>query len=132
MKPAFYQVREALEASWDEHTSYLAVSDPTNPALGQCYPTSRVMQHFFPEMDIVRGVVWTGYREETHFWNILVGEDATYHIDLSWQQFPKGSVVRSYEVLDRHDLGDGEEMRRRCDLLLRRVTRHLEAVSAWL
>ncbi|MBC7546228.1 hypothetical protein H7171_00605 [Candidatus Saccharibacteria bacterium] len=46
MKADMLKIREALEASWDEKTSYLAVKQEGNPALGQCYPTSRVVQHF--------------------------------------------------------------------------------------
>src|SRR5579872_6391973 len=34
-------LREALEASWDTATAYGGVSEAGNPALGQCYPTSR-------------------------------------------------------------------------------------------
>ena len=54
-------LREALEAFWDEKTSYLAANKAGNPSLGQCYPTSRVIQHFFPETEIVKGnVEWQG------------------------------------------------------------------------
>lgn len=38
-------LREALEASWDEKTSYLGVKEKGNPALGQCYPTFRVVRY---------------------------------------------------------------------------------------
>ena len=34
----------ALEASWDHLTAYRGVVCAGNPALGQCYPTSRVVQ----------------------------------------------------------------------------------------
>ena len=50
-------LREALEASWGEKTSYLAAKKAGNPSLGQCYPTPRVIQHFFPETEIVKGKV---------------------------------------------------------------------------
>jgi hypothetical protein len=40
---------------------------------------------------------------------------------LSWQQFPAGSVVKEFVVLDRQDLDDSEDTIRRCDLLLKRV-----------
>jgi hypothetical protein len=53
------ELREALEASWDEATSYGCVSEAGNPALGQCYPTSWVVQQFYPEVEIVEGEVWT-------------------------------------------------------------------------
>ena len=119
------RLREALEASWDEKTSYLAVKEKGNPALGQCYPTSRVVQHFFPETEIVKGRVWNGKEIETHFWNVLKVKDDLYHIDLTWQQFPQGSKVREYTILDRNELGDSEPTVKRCELLLERVNRYL-------
>lgn len=119
------QLREAIEASWDEQTAYLVVKQEGNPALGKCYPTSWVVQHFFPDTEIIKGRVWNGTEEETHFWNGLMVNGTMYHIDLSWQQFPAGSSVRSYEVLDRNNLGDGEDAVRRCNLLLQRVKDYL-------
>ena len=120
------RLREALEASWDEKTSYLAVKEKGNPALGQCYPTSRVVQHFSPETEIVKGKVWNGKEIETHFWNVLKVKDNLYHIDLTWQQFPQGSKVREYTILDRNQLGDSEPTVKRCELLLERVTNYLK------
>lgn len=46
-------LREALEASWDRQTAYGAVEQAGNPALGQCYPTSRVVQHYYPATEII-------------------------------------------------------------------------------
>lgn len=120
------RLREALEASWDEKTSYLAVKEKGNPALGQCYPTSRVVQHFFPETEIVKGRVWNGKEIETHFWNVLKVKGDLYHIDLTWQQFPQGSKVRKYTILDRNKLGDSEPTLKRCELLLERVNNYLQ------
>lgn len=120
------RLREALEASWDEKTSYLAVKEKGNPALGQCYPTSRVVQQFFPETEIVKGKVWNGKEIETHFWNILKVKDNLYHIDLTWQQFPQGSKVREYTILDRNELGDSGPTVKRCELLLERVNDYLQ------
>lgn len=125
-KTDLLQLREALETSWDEKTSYLAVKEKGNPALGQCYPTSRVVQHFFPETEIVKGKVWNGKEIETHFWNILKVKDDLYHIDLTWQQFPYGSKVRKYTILDRNELDDSEPTVKRCELLLERVNAHLD------
>jgi hypothetical protein len=119
------RLREALEVSWDRQTAYQGVEEAGNPALGQCYPTSRVVQHYYPATEIIRGKVWTGQREETHFWNALLVGGQWYHVDLSWQQFPSGSVVREFEVLDRQTLGDGEATMARCALLLQRVENHL-------
>jgi hypothetical protein len=115
----------ALEASWDRCTAYGGVAQPGNPALGQCYPTSRVVQFFYPEVEIARGDVWTGSSTECHFWNIRgSGNDAEW-IDLSWKQFPPGSVVQRFELLDRGLLGDSPATLERCALLLRRVLAHL-------
>jgi hypothetical protein len=119
------RLREALEASWDWQTAYMEAEQAGNPALGQCYPTSRVVQHYYPATEIVKGTVWTGDKDEIHFWNVLpVGKD-WYQIDLSWRQFPAGSVTREFVVLDRSDLGDSETTTQRCALLLQRVEDYL-------
>ena len=120
------RLREALEASWDRNTSYLGAEQAGNPALGQCYPTCRVVQHYYPDTEIMRGKVQIkGGREETHFWNAFRHDDDWYHIDLSWQQFPPGARVSEFIVLDRHNLGDSDATVKRCDLLLSRVENHL-------
>lgn len=120
------QIREALEASWDEQTSYLAVKQLGNPALGQCYPTSWVIQHFFPATEIIKGHIWTGKDLEVHFWNGLQIDNTLYHLDLTWHQFPAGSSVRDFEILDRHTLNDSVSTTHRCELLLERVVRYME------
>lgn len=122
MKPDFIKLREAIEASWDEKTSYLGVSQAGNPALGQCYPTSLTVQHFFPETKLIKGKVWNGNELETHFWNGLEVNDTLYHIDLSWQQFPPGSQVREFNIIDLSQLNDTPGTVERCRLLLERVT----------
>ena len=129
-KFSMLELREALEASWDAATSYGGVSEPGNPALGQCYPTSRVVQHFYPEVEIAEGEVWTGKSVEKHFWNVLVSENNEYHIDLTWQQFPAGSVIRSFKIRDRKTLGDRPATIERCNLLRDRVVRYLEGKRA--
>jgi hypothetical protein len=123
------RLREALEASWDKLTAYGAVEKVGNATLGQCYPTARVVQHYYPTTEIIKGKVWTGEREEIHFWNGLPVGDKWYHIDFSWNQFPAGSVVREFVVLDRHDLGDSEVTLERCALLLKRVEAYLSNSS---
>lgn len=128
-KPNVLQIREALEASWDEKTAYLGVKIEGNPALGQCYPTARVVQNFFPKTEIVKGEVWTGKRIEVHFWNVLIVGDSYYHIDLSWQQFPHGSSIKEYQILDRKTLGDSQETTERYEILLRRVLQYLKSVK---
>jgi hypothetical protein len=71
-------------------------------ALGQCYPTSRVVQWFFPDLEIASGEVDTGSALEVHFWNIDPTSDPAEHVDLTWRQFPKGSKVAGFKILDRH------------------------------
>ena len=115
------RLRSALEASWDSQTSYDRVIKLGVPALGQCYPTARVVQHFFPETDIAEGEVWTGRETEKHFWNVVDHGGTAFHIDLTWQQFPFGSSVRSYAVRDRSNLQDSAETLTRVAILLSRV-----------
>jgi hypothetical protein len=121
------QLREALEASWDSKTSYLAVSDKGNPALGQCYPTSWVVQFFFPKTEIAQGHVWTGKSMEKHFWNVLEIDGVQYHIDLTWQQFPHGSSVQDFKIRNREALGDSQKTVERCELLRIRVIDYLSS-----
>ena len=116
---------EAIEASWDHRTAYAGITRPGNPAFGQCYPTSRVVQFFYPELEIARGDVWTGSGTECHFWNVRGTGDQAEWIDLSWKQFPPGSAVRRFELLDRERLGDSPPTVERCALLLRRVLARL-------
>ncbi len=127
-RPDLASLAAALEASWDHRTAYGGVTQPGNPALGQCYPTSRVVQFFYPETEIACGDVWTGSAIECHFWNVRgSGPDAEW-IDLTWQQFPPGSVVRHFKLLDRRCLGDSPPTVERCALLRRRVAAYLTAL----
>jgi hypothetical protein len=73
------EIREAIEASWDSATSYGGVVRPDNPAYGQCYPTARVVQHFFPETEIAEGEVWAGREAEKHSWNVVRQRNSVSH-----------------------------------------------------
>jgi hypothetical protein len=42
------RLREALEASWDGQSAFKAVEKVGNSALGQCSPTAKVVQHYYP------------------------------------------------------------------------------------
>ncbi len=119
------RLREALEASWDSRTSYGAVEQAGKPALGQCYPSCRVVQHYYPATEILKGTVWTGESEESHFWNGLAVGDDWLPIDFTWRQFPAGSAVLEFGMLDREALGDTEPTIQRCALLLKRVEEYL-------
>jgi hypothetical protein len=111
-------LRDALQVSWDRLTAHLGASSPDNPSLGQCYPTSWVVQRFFPESEIVQGVVVSAAGEDMHFWNLFPGD---VHVDFTWQQFPHGASVREWWVREREGLGDGPATTERCHLLLARV-----------
>ena len=124
------RLREALTASWDKRTAYLEVEEIGNPALGQCYPTSRIVKHYYPETEIIKGHVWSGKTSEVHFWNALRVGDEWYHIDLTWQQFPIGSVIEEFAVLEHQELNDSEGTMIRCELLLKRVDDYIKACSS--
>lgn len=125
MAPSMIRVREALEGSWSPATAYLGASRLGVPSLGQCYSTSRVLQLLYPALEIVEGRVWTGSAQEKHFWNLVDTVSGEVHVDLTWQQFPPGSVVRDWHVRDRATLNDSEATLQRVEVLLRRVHRHL-------
>ena len=93
--------------------------------MGQCYPTSRTVQHYYPASDIIKGAVWTGKALEVHFWNVLRIGASDYHIDFTWQQFPHGSTVQQFAIIARDELHDSAATTRRCSLLLSRVEDYL-------
>jgi len=49
----FLDLRQAIEKSWQPDTAYGFVEEKGNPALGQCYPTSRVVQYYYPKSEVV-------------------------------------------------------------------------------
>jgi len=113
------QLKQALEVSWRPDTAYLGASQPGNPALGQCYPTARVVQWFFPRFEIALGEVDTGFSREAHFWNI---DPATAeHVDFTRVQFAPTADVLHWRLLDRNNLNDSLATVERCELLLSRV-----------
>src|SRR5688500_15559561 len=119
-------LREALEASWESDTANLKMAEKGNPALGQCYPASRVVQHFFPDSEIVEGEVLTPHGSiEKHFWNVLKINGREFHIDFTWQQFPHGSRVKSWKIRDRRYLNDRKVTIQRTQTLLNRVENYL-------
>jgi hypothetical protein len=120
----------ALEASWDEQTSYQGAVRSGNPAFGQCYPTARLIQQLDPRMEIVRGTVQAADGFHTHFWNALpVGAGPLSHLDLTWHQFDAAARVCASEVLNREKLGDSQTTIERCDLLQARVVHWLSQSS---
>ncbi|HEY7809364.1 MAG TPA: hypothetical protein VIA98_03180 [Allosphingosinicella sp.] len=123
--PTWERLEQALTASWDARTAHLGACADGNPALGQCYPTARVVQWFFPRFEIASGEVDTGAGLEWHFWNVDPASDPPEVMDLTWRQFPEGSKVTRLALLDRAALGDSVPTLMRCQLLLDRVLLHL-------
>lgn len=119
------RLRQALELSWQPDTAYRFVEESGNPARGQCYVTARVLQHYFPELEIIEGEVVTPNGSEKHFWNLLGSDGQEFHIDFTWQQFPHGSSVNSWQVCDRDTLNDSEQTVERFEKLLGRVAQSL-------
>jgi len=122
-------LRRAIEATWQPDTAFGQVSEPGNPALGHCYDASRVIQHYFPEAEIVEGRVITPTSEEKHFWTIFKDGGRVLHVDLTWQQFPRGSYVKSWFIRDRTKLNDGPTTVKRIELVLHRVQKNLQHIS---
>lgn len=120
------ELRHALEASWRADTAYRFVSEPGNPALGQCYVTSRVVQHYFPEAELAEGEVTTPSGTEWHFWNVFTIGEQQIHVDLTWQQFPQGSSVKKWEIRPRHTYNDSQPTIERFERLLQRVQQNLQ------
>jgi hypothetical protein len=114
-------LRNTLEASWDEMTSYQGAVPPGNPAFGQCYPTSWLLQQLDPRIEIARGTVEVADRLHIHYWNVLPTVAGLWHLDLTWDQFAPGARVQQFELLHRERLNDSAATVARRDLLLRRV-----------
>lgn len=124
------RLRSAIEAAWQPDSAYHYVEEKGNPALGQCYVTSRVVQFYFPEAEIVEGEVQTDGGVEKHFWNLFELNEKELHVDLTWQQFPPGSTIKSWKLLSRESLNDSQETADRVNRLLGRVKQSLEI--SWL
>jgi len=123
-------LRRAIEASWQPDTAYHSAEETGNPALGQCYVTSRVVQHFFPEAELAEGEVTTPAGSEWHFWNVLTVGDQQIHLDLTWQQFPHGSLVKNWKIRLRDTYNDSQPTVERFERLLQRVQHHLDAANS--
>lgn len=116
--PSPSALAQALRTSWDARTAYQGRFDPANPAAGQCYPTARVVQWFYPDFAVVQGEVCTGSGTERHFWNV---RNEVERLDLSWEQFPAGSTILQFELLRSGASADSTGTQARCLLLLERV-----------
>jgi len=119
------KLKNALEASWSNETSYHGAEEEGKPSLGQCLPTALVVQHFFPEILILKGKVSNGAKTEEHYWNGTMKNNEIDHIDLTWQQFPAGSTVQEFEIFNHSLLNKSSSAIRRYELLLSRVIGYL-------
>ena len=125
-RPSLPALASSLRGSWDALTAYAGNFDRANPAAGQCYPTSRVVEWFYPDYPVVRGEVITQLGIEHHFWNVRGGSQGTDTIDLSWEQFPPASTISWFDYLLSDASADSPGTQHRCHLLLMRVLYYLE------
>jgi hypothetical protein len=104
---------EDIQAAWSRDTSYWPDKwSPENRASGQCAVTALLVQ------DLVGGDIWRGWVDgQPHYWNRADGEP----IDLTWEQFPGGSVRRIDVPVNRLILLSDEGTRRRYELLSERA-----------
>ncbi|HJP80984.1 MAG TPA: hypothetical protein VJ841_01145 [Candidatus Saccharimonadales bacterium] len=122
-------LRRAIELSWKSDTAYHQVEEVGNPALGQCYVSSRVVQAYFPEVELAQGEVLAAGKIEKHFWNVFQVNGEFIHVDLTWSQFPVGSKVMNWAIRDRETYNDSPPTIERVETLLRRVQEVLSSDS---
>ncbi|MFO0862101.1 MAG: hypothetical protein U0516_00005 [Candidatus Saccharibacteria bacterium] len=125
IKVDFIKLRSAIESSWRPDTAYQFIEEEGNPALGQCYVTSLVIQYFFPECEIIKGEVNTDHGIEKHYWNMVMVNGEKVHIDLTWRQFPLGSTIKSWQLKNRGEFNDDKQLVERFEKLLTRVKQNL-------
>ncbi len=119
------KLRQAIEASWQPDSAYEHITEDGNPALGQCHVTALAVHHYFPEAGIAEGQVQTSKGLEKHFWNVFDLNGNQLHLDWTWQQFPHGSVIKSWKLRDRGNLNNSQETEERFIRLLKRVKQNL-------
>jgi hypothetical protein len=120
-------LRYAIEQAWKPDTAYHGVEESGNPALGQCYVSSRVVQEYFPEAELAQGEVLAAGKVEKHFWNVFQVNGESIHVDLTWSQFPVGSKVINWAIRDRETYNDSPPTIERVETLLRRVRQILSS-----
>jgi hypothetical protein len=126
--PTLEQLAAAHEEAWGPDTAAPTVWwTPDNPARGQCVPTVLVVQYFFGG-DLEKLATHHDGQPETHYRNVLPGGHVE---DLTVQQYPQGQPMtassvdlRSFPSIREKRLSD-LDTRRRYELLLGRVLRHL-------
>lgn len=112
------QLREALEHSWDKETAYSVENyENHDPAWGQCAVTACVVYNYFKCALIKGKVTMPDGSTTSHYWNNIDGVD----VDLTWRQFPVGSVVSERKTADFYDLMENEWTNQRFRRLLGRV-----------
>lgn len=128
-------MQAALEASWDEETSYYSDEWTTeNPAWGQCAVSSLVVQDYFGggieggtvEIEDDNNVTHT----LGHYWNII--DDST--IDTTWAQFmkydsPDGHHVDIMGSAVRDKFFENQQTAWRYNLLKSRVQAYFVGLS---
>jgi hypothetical protein len=122
------QIKSAIRNSWDADTSASGEEWTTdNPALGQCVPSSLILQDF-TEGELERLATERNGVRETHYRVIL--PDGTVE-DISGDQYPLGQTFAAAPVegdLREYVLAN-ENTRRRYAILMGRVCEQLGIVT---
>lgn len=129
-------VSTVIKAEWDEQTSSVGDAwNTVNPALGQCVPTTLVINDIFGG-DIVRVVVTDEDDlsvNETHYYNKLPNG----YYDLTGGQYPESAVMTKAPVdlaaegyaTMRERLIANVDTNKRYELLRSRVLRRLGTIA---
>lgn len=122
------QIKSAIRTSWDADTSASGEAwTADNPALGQCVPSSLVLQDF-TEGELERLATERNGVRETHYRVVL--PDGTVE-DVSADQYPEGQIFDAAPVegnLREYVLAN-ENTRRRYTILMGRVCEQLGIIT---
>lgn len=87
-------IKKAIIESWDKDTCYPEYADEwtqENPSYGQCAVTALIIQDYF-------GGDLLYCKHNNHYWNRLPDNK---DVDLTLEQFPRGTVICFDEVKSR-------------------------------
>ena len=115
------QLEKLIKESWSIETCYPPLQSKwsaMNPSLGQCAVTSLLLQ------DYLGGEILYDANND-HYWNKLSdGKE----IDLTRNQFPKGTLFSKGEVIERENLFSATAQTRfRYELLQEKASYYLES-----
>lgn len=90
-----------IRRAWSKETSYTPEKySEDNPSEGQCAVTTLVVNDFFGGSFMRAEVRLPGGVTTSHYWNLL----SFGQLDLTWTQFPKGTIILEAQEVDRERL----------------------------